>query len=278
MDTVGQLDHRAAVAAETRRFADVIEGADLAAAVPDCPGWTLLDLTRHVGSVQRWFSVLLRQRVQERPTSRDVDLQLPADESGYVAWLGSGAEVAAEAFAATDLDAPMWVWGADAHARFWARRMCFETLLHRVDAERAVGLPSVLDPALAHDGVDEFLVNLPFATPFAPKVAHLRGTGRTIRFQHAEPGGAGGAWVVELRPDGFGLVGAADARSGAPATEAAAAAGAAPELPAADATVRAATAGDLLLLLYGRLDHTAGTVTTGGDTALLDLWFANSEF
>ncbi|MFJ5548037.1 maleylpyruvate isomerase family mycothiol-dependent enzyme [Streptomyces sp. NPDC093225] len=258
MDTVGQPDHRAAVAAETRRFADVIEGADLAAAVPDCPGWTLLDLTRHVGAVQRWFSVLLTRRVQERPTSRDVDLRLPAEESGYAEWLAAGAEVAAEAFAATGPDEPMWVWGADGHARFWARRMCFETLLHRVDAERAVGLPSALDPALAHDGVDEFLVNLPFATPFAPKVAHLRGPGRTIGFSYGAPGAPGGAWLVELRPDGFGPVG--------------------DSTRAADATVRAATAGDLLLLLYGRLDRGADTVTTGGDAGLLDLWFANSEF
>ncbi|SCK59943.1 TIGR03083 family protein [Streptomyces sp. SceaMP-e96] len=76
--------------------------------------------------------------------------------------------MAADAFAATDPDAPMWAWGVDQHARFWMRRMLFETLVHRTDAERAVGRRPVIDPALATDGVDEFLANLPFATSFAP--------------------------------------------------------------------------------------------------------------
>ncbi|MEV7415353.1 maleylpyruvate isomerase family mycothiol-dependent enzyme [Streptomyces sp. NPDC089919] len=258
MQNPGRPDHRAAVAAETHRLADLIRGADLTAAVPGCPGWTLLDLTRHVGAVQRWFSVLLEQRVQERPTSRDVDLRLPAEESGYPDWLAEGAAVAAGAFDAVDPDAPMWVWGADGHARFWARRMYFETLLHRTDAERALGLGSELDPASAHDGVDEFLVNLPFAGPFAPKVANLRGTGEVIRFESTD---TAGRWPVALGPDGFGLLAEDEDRAGA----------------AAAATVRAPAA-DLLLLLYGRLDRTAAAVRTEGDDALLERWFANSEF
>ncbi|MCX5195530.1 maleylpyruvate isomerase family mycothiol-dependent enzyme [Streptomyces sp. NBC_00249] len=249
------IDHGAAVLAETARFAALLEGAEMAASVPTCPGWTLADLTRHAGGVQRWFSVLLRQRVQERPTSRDVDLRLPQREDEYADWLRAGAAEAAEVFAATDPDAPMWVWGADARARFWVRRMLFETLVHRVDAERTLGVRSEIDPVLAQDGVDEFLVNLPFATPFAPKVAHLRDSGRTIRFQCTD---GEGRWLVRLRPDGFGVAEDADAGP-------------------ADATVRAGAA-DLLQLLYGRLDRTAGAIGTTGDEDLLDLWFANSEF
>ncbi|GAA0317118.1 maleylpyruvate isomerase family mycothiol-dependent enzyme [Streptomyces polychromogenes] len=257
MNRADQIDHRAAVAAEAARFADLVRGADMAAPVPTCPGWDLTDLVRHTGSVHRWFSVLLRGRIQTPPTSRDVDLRLPERADGYADWLAEGAAEAAEVFAATDLDAPMWVWGADGHARFWVRRMAFETLVHRVDAERALGLPSALDLALARDGVDEFLVNLPFAALFAPKVAHLRGADRTIRFTCTD---TEGSWLVRLRPDGFGVVpdGAGD------------------EVPA-DALVRAPAA-DLLLLLYGRLDRSAATVEAGGDQELLDLWFANSEF
>ncbi|MCX4632939.1 MULTISPECIES: maleylpyruvate isomerase N-terminal domain-containing protein [unclassified Streptomyces] len=36
--------------------------------MPTCPGWTLGDLTRHVGSEHRWFSELLRRRIQQPPT------------------------------------------------------------------------------------------------------------------------------------------------------------------------------------------------------------------
>ncbi|POX48424.1 hypothetical protein C3489_27080 [Streptomyces sp. Ru71] len=253
---VPQVDHRAAVAAETARFVATISDADLTTAVPSCPGWTLADLVRHTGSVQRWFSVLLRSRIQEPPRTREVDLRLPEREDGYPDWLAESATVAAEAFAATDPDLPMWAWGVDQHARFWARRMLFETLLHRADAELALGLRPAIDRSLAVDGIDEFLVNLPFATPFAPKVAELRGPDRTIRFRTTD---GDDAWLVRLRPDGFGL----DAAGAAEDT--------------ADATVRG-TAADLLLLVYGRLPYRAQALAHEGDEDLLTHWFAHSAF
>ncbi|MGW1962588.1 maleylpyruvate isomerase family mycothiol-dependent enzyme [Streptomyces sp. NPDC001935] len=250
------LDHRAAIAVETARFVAAIENADPATPVPSCPGWTLADLVRHTGSVQRWFSALLHARVQEPPRTRDVDLRLPETWDGYADWLAESATVAAEAFAATGPDLPMWAWGVDQHARFWARRMLFETLVHRVDAESALGLAATIDPAVAADGIDEFLVNLPFAASFAPDVAHLRAPDRTIRFRATD---GDGDWLVRLRPDGFGL----DTTGAATGP--------------ADATVQA-TAADLLLLVYGRLGLEAETVGHDGDEDLLTLWFENSAF
>ncbi|SOB86025.1 maleylpyruvate isomerase family mycothiol-dependent enzyme [Streptomyces sp. 1331.2] len=250
-------EHVAAVSAETARFVAAVRAADPAIPVPSCPGWTLADLVRHAGSVQRWFTVLLRRRIQAPPTSRDVELKLPERTQDYPAWLAESAAEADATFSDTDLDAPMWAWGADQHARFWVRRMLFETLVHRVDAELALGLQPELDPALAADGVDEFLTNLPYAAFFAPGTAELRGENRTIRFTRTD---GDGDWLVRLRPDGFGL------ESGAAAAE-----------PAADATV-SATAADLLLLLYGRLDRSAAEVAVTGDEQLLELWFTNSAF
>lgn len=250
------LDHRAAVAAETARFVAAIGDADLATAVPGCPGWTLADLVRHTGGVQRWFSVLLHSRIQEPPRTREVDLRLPKRADRLADWLAESATVAAEAFAATDPDLPMWAWGVDQHARFWARRMLFETLLHRTDAELALGLTPAIDRSLAVDGIEEFLVNLPFATSFAPKVADLRGADRTLRFRTSD---GDDTWLVRLRPDGFGL----DAAGAAADT--------------ADATVRG-TAADLLLLVYGRLPYRAQALAHEGDEDLLTHWFANSAF
>ncbi|MEU6864295.1 maleylpyruvate isomerase family mycothiol-dependent enzyme [Streptomyces sp. NPDC046876] len=246
-------EHGAAVAAETDRFVATVKAADLTTPVPTCPGWTLADLTRHTGSVHRWFSELLRRRIQQPPTSRDVDLRLPADSDGYPDWLADSAAEAAAVFAATDLEAPMWAWGVDQHARFWVRRMLFETLVHRADAELALGLSPRIDRTLAADGIDEFLTNLPFASPFAPLTAQLRAPHRTIRFSCTD---GDHAWVVGLRPDGFALV-ADDAE--------------------ADATVRG-TAADLLLLLYGRLDRHSEAFGLLGDQELLAHWFAHSAF
>ncbi|MFJ8083002.1 maleylpyruvate isomerase family mycothiol-dependent enzyme [Streptomyces sp. NPDC096205] len=250
------VDHRSAVTSETARFVAALQHADLTTPVPSCPGWTLADLVKHTGSVQRWFAALLHARIQEPPRSREVDLQLPDRHDGYVDWLAESATVAEQAFAATDPDLPMWAWGVDQHARFWARRMLFETLVHRADAEQALGLRPVIDRPLAVDGIDEFLVNLPFATFFAPKVAHLRGPDSTIRFQATD---GDDTWLVRLRPDGFGL-------DTDPATTA-----------SADATVRG-TASDLLLLVYGRLRLDGDAFTHDGDENLLTLWFSNSAF
>ncbi|TQF08088.1 maleylpyruvate isomerase family mycothiol-dependent enzyme [Kitasatospora acidiphila] len=254
------IDHRAAVAAETAAFVEAVRAADLTTPVPTCPGWVLSDLIQHAGSVQRWFATLLRQRIQERPRSREVDLKLPADSQALPGWLADSSAEAADAFATVDSDAPMWAWGADQHARFWARRMLFETLVHRADAELALGLSPAIDRGLAADGVAEFLVNLPFASSFAPGTAELRAADRSIRFSCSDGDGDGdGDWLVRLRPDGFGI--------DPDATEA----------DLADATVQAPAA-DLLLLLYGRLDRTAAGIRTAGDEALLDLWFGHSAF
>lgn len=250
------VDHRAATAVETARLVAALKDADLTTPVPSCPDWTLADLVKHTGSVQRWFSSLLHARIQEPPRKREVDLRLPDRHEGYADWLAESATVAAQAFAATDPNLPMWAWGVDQHARFWARRMLFETLLHRVDADLALGRRPTIDRPLAVDGIDEFLVNLPFATFFAPGVAKLRGPDKAIRFQATD---GDDDWLVRLWSDGFGL----DASPGATDT--------------ADATVQG-TAADLLLLVYGRLHHDAAVFTRDGDKDLLTHWFANSAF
>ncbi|MFF7355797.1 MULTISPECIES: maleylpyruvate isomerase family mycothiol-dependent enzyme [Streptomyces] len=256
--------YREAVARETLRFAEVVRGADPAAAVPSCPDWTLADLTRHVGSLQRWFCTLLTRLVQEPPRSRDVELGLPENPRDYPDWVAAGVPGVAAVLRDTDPEAPMWVWGEDRHARFWARRMLFETLVHRVDAERAVGLEPDLDPVLAADGVDEFLVNLPYAGLFAPGVTKLRGDGETLAFRCTDLGeGPGEEWRVRLDPDGFRLVPREEREAGAaePVT----------------AAVRG-QAGDLLLLLYGRRSYQDSAFEVCGRTTVLDTWFAHTAF
>ncbi|MGW7001501.1 maleylpyruvate isomerase family mycothiol-dependent enzyme [Streptomyces sp. NPDC054933] len=261
-------DHyREAIERETGRFAATVEGVDPATPVPSCPGWTLAELTRHVGAVQRWFSVLLTRNVQEPPRSREVELGLPERDDELTAWLRAGLPETAAVLRTIDPDAPMWAWGADQHARFWARRMLFETLVHRVDAEHAVGRTPDIDPALAADGVDEFLVNLPYAGIFAPNVANLRGNGEALAFQCTGPGPGGGEWLVRLRPDAFGVESFdAEPRTGqrtAPVQE--------------QARVRGRAA-DMLLLMYGRLRYDAAAFEATGDEEALARWFTHSKF
>ncbi|MER6468916.1 maleylpyruvate isomerase family mycothiol-dependent enzyme [Streptomyces collinus] len=267
--------YRQAIERETARLAEVVRGVDPATPVPSCPGWTVADLTRHVGSLQRWFSALLSRLVQEPPRSREVELGLPDSAGEYPGWVEAGIPRVAAVLEATDPLAPMWAWGADQHARFWARRMLFETLVHRVDAELSTGHASPMDPELAADGVDEFLVNLPHAHLFAPAVAELKGDGETIVFQcaGAATGGdgadatgpdAGAQWRVRLDADGFRLLdrAAADADTAS---------------PDARTTVRAEAA-DLLLLLYGRRSYRDSAFEVTGPSETLDRWFAHTAF
>ncbi|MGW5661646.1 maleylpyruvate isomerase family mycothiol-dependent enzyme [Streptomyces sp. NPDC003758] len=256
--------YRQAIERETLRFAEVVRGADPGTGVPSCPDWTLAELTRHVGALQRWFSTLLSRLVQEPPRSRDLELGLPERAQEYADWVAEGVAAVAEVLRATDPQAGMWAWGEDQHARFWARRMLCETLVHRVDAERAVGRESEIDPVLAADGVDEFLVNLPYAGLFAPAVTKLHGNGEVIAFRCADSaGGTGEEWRVRLDPDGFHLL--------APA--------AADEAPtgAVTAGVRGQAA-DLLLLLYGRRSYRDSAFDVSGEVAVLDRWFAHTAF
>ncbi|TVZ83143.1 maleylpyruvate isomerase family mycothiol-dependent enzyme [Streptomyces sp. BK340] len=255
--------YQRAVEQETARFAEVAEGVDPASPVPSCPDWTMADLTRHVGSLQRWFSTLLTRLVQEQPRSREVELELPDSAQEYPRWVAAGIPQVAAVLRATDPHAPMWAWGEDQHARFWARRMLFETLVHRVDAERSVGRESPVDPALAADGIDEFLVNLPHAHLFAPAVAQLKGDGETVVFQCAGPGESlGEQWRVRLEADGFRELPRAE--DGEPSG-------------ARTTTVRARAA-DLLLLLYGRRSYREAAFHVTGESATLDRWFAHTGF
>ncbi|MCF3131511.1 maleylpyruvate isomerase family mycothiol-dependent enzyme [Streptomyces olivochromogenes] len=255
--------YRQAIERETLTFAEAAGSADPGTAVPSCPDWSLADLTRHVGMLQRWFGGLLTALVQERPTTRDVEPG-PDDARERAAWVAAGVPAVAAVLRDTDPGAPMWAWGEDQHARFWARRMLFETLVHRVDAERAVGQETGIDPVLAADGVDEFLVNLPYAGGFAPAVTQLRGTGETIAFRCADLGDAGDVeWRVRLDPDGLRSL---------PPTAADDAGTSEPHAAVS------ASAADLLLLLYGRQSYEEPGYEVTGDAALLDRWFAHTAF
>lgn len=271
MGTTSRAEHplpydtyRQAIERETLRFAEAVSDADPAGAVPSCPDWNLADLAQHVGALQRWFSTLLTQLVQEPPRSRDLELGLPETEREYADWVAAGVPQVAAVLRSTDPQAPMWAWGEDQHARFWARRMLFETLVHRVDAERAVGKEADIDAALAADGVDEFLVNLPYAGIFAPTVTKLSGAGETIAFRCAgSDGAAAEEWRVRLDPDGFRLL----ARGGGAEAES--------EPPTAAVGGQAA---DLLLLLYGRRSYQEPAFDVTGELPLLDRWFGHTAF
>ena len=125
-----------------------------AAAVPSCPGWTVADLTRHVGVVYLHKTVAMREGAEPDPwPPKEV-----ADEEP-LALLDRAYAGLREEFAARKPEDPTGTWYApDQTVGFWGRRMAQETVIHRIDAELGTGQSVAPVPAdLAVDGIDELL-------------------------------------------------------------------------------------------------------------------------
>ena len=148
MITEAYLDH---IRADVDRFAAALERGPLDAPIAGCPGWDLARLAGHLGSVHRWARSAVLEAAPPAATPR------PDPDTDWVPWLREGADALVEALASVDLDGPTWhPFPVAQVARVWPRRQAQETVVHRWDAEAAVGTPSPIDPELASDGIDEY--------------------------------------------------------------------------------------------------------------------------
>jgi uncharacterized protein (TIGR03083 family) len=122
--------------------------------VPTCPEWAVSDLVQHVGMVY------LHKVVTMREGGRPKDWPRPGlNDEEPVALLDRGyAELVDEFSRRGPGDFSETFYGPDQSVGFWVRRMAQETVIHRMDAELAVGVPVAGVPEdLAVDGVDELL-------------------------------------------------------------------------------------------------------------------------
>ena len=125
MESARLLD---SLASDFDRLRKVATTADLAAPVPSCPGWTMADLIRHVGTVYLHKVECLRLG------SHPEDWPPPgiADEDPAALLDRSYAALSAE-FGSRDPADPAFTWyGPDQTVGFWIRRMCLETVVHRM--------------------------------------------------------------------------------------------------------------------------------------------------
>ncbi|WP_041128065.1 maleylpyruvate isomerase N-terminal domain-containing protein [Streptomyces vietnamensis] len=240
------------VAEHVLRFAALVREADPATPVPTCPGWTLADLTRHLGAVHRWAEHLVRTRAAVRVRVRDLPLDLPTDPAAYADWLTAGAESALTALRTTAPDLPVWSPGADPHARYYPRLLLAEAVVHLADAELALGgAAGAIDPRTAAAAIDHFLTDAPYVPWIAEPLAHLGRDGAVLRLTARD---TGAVWTLTLGGGGF--------------TRSRGAGGAEPT-----AGVTADT-GELLLLLHRRYAADDPRFTHTGDRELLDDWLA----
>jgi uncharacterized protein (TIGR03083 family) len=142
------------LAADHGDLRDAAASVELTVPVPTCPGWTMGDLVFHVAEVYLHKVTVMRTGQwpeQWPPPGQAHEAELPMLGRAY-------GELIAEFRTRQPTDpTPTW-YDPDETVAFWIRRMAQETVVHRIDAELAAGLPVTPVPDdLAVDGVDEIL-------------------------------------------------------------------------------------------------------------------------
>ncbi|MFC4586094.1 maleylpyruvate isomerase family mycothiol-dependent enzyme [Sphaerisporangium corydalis] len=132
---------------------DAVAATDPAATVPSCPEWTVGDLAEHVAYVYLHKTESIRRGVAPDPWPSE-----KLDSDPVTALADTYARLTAT-FAAHSPGDHAYTWHEpDQTVGFWIRRMAHETVIHRVDAQLAAGLPVSAIPAdIAIDGIDEML-------------------------------------------------------------------------------------------------------------------------
>jgi uncharacterized protein (TIGR03083 family) len=251
------------IVTQTRLLADCIAGADLTTAVPSCPGWNVGQLVRHLGGGQRWAAETVRRRATKRvPDQHFRDLSAYRDEDPAVVgpWLAESAAGLADALALAGPDAPADTAPVpEGTAGFFARRFTHETAIHRADAMLALNADFCLDPAVAVDGIDEWmeLGCLPMHFTIHPRMRELLGPGRTLHLHATDTAPELNAeWVVDLTGDALAWRRAHEKSAVA---------------------VRGPVV-DVLLIVYRRRQARIDGVQIFGDEQLLDFWLERVGF
>jgi uncharacterized protein (TIGR03083 family) len=244
------------IAGSTATLAQLIDGTDLTRPVPTCPEWTMRQLITHVGRAHRWAAAIVTTRSAVPIPFREVPGgKLPENPREHGDWLRTGAAGVIDAVRAAG-DEQVWTHPGPGPARYWARRMAYETAVHRADGQIALGQRPRIDPVTAADGIDEWLGFLAAPDPGEdrPSLADLHGKVLHVHVTDGEV--AAGEWMI--RPTAVGIT-------------------VEPGHGKGDVAIRG-PASDLLLVLMRRLPPGDPAVEVLGDAAVLDELLAATPF
>jgi uncharacterized protein (TIGR03083 family) len=232
--------------ASTHRDIELFEaavraGGDLRQPVDGCPDWELADLVVHLCELHRYIGEGVRTR--QKPTGGWP--KVPEDRAVLADFVAEGARALEDALRGVGDDEPCWNFFPNTAqvGATWIRRCAQELAVHRYDAEMAAtGTAEAIDPAIAKDGIDEYV------DVFVDRVEQrspIRIGDATIHL-HAT-GGAEGEWFIRCGDH-------------------------APVITREHAKGDVALSGeasDLLLTIWGRVDPEEVGVAVFGDT---DVW------
>lgn len=212
---------------------------DFEAPVPTCPDWTLRELVRHVGGAQRRQAGIVTagpDAGKPGQTWQDLAEAAPTGREALIAWAAEGTRLLVDTLREAGPDRGCWAFWQTAQTPLTtgavARHQIYEAGIHAYDAQLAAGDARLaagdgqpLPDEIALDAVDEFLftvgsTSLPW--PYKPAAMDVRAT-------------EGAFWRMTLDTAGVQVSRSAEA----------------PAVPAE--FIVEGTAGDLALVLYGRL-------------------------
>ncbi|MFF4155764.1 maleylpyruvate isomerase family mycothiol-dependent enzyme [Streptomyces sp. NPDC001678] len=250
------------ILAQTEQVRATLRGVALDTVVPTCPDWTVAQLARHLGNAHRFATGLVRERATDFTPDLSSDSTAGAetmDAAGLDAWLAEGAEDAAAVLREAGPETPVWTFGAEQKASFWARRMTHETVMHRADAASAAGVPFAVAQDVAADTIDEWLsfVTSPLAQAFKPRLKELLGQGGTLHLHATDtPPELNAEWFIDARGEAIEWRRAhekADVALRGPLTE-------------------------VLRVFYRRIPADSDLVEVIGDRATLEYWLERTAF
>ena len=234
MDSTHRLDR---LRVEGSRLIEVA-GQHLEAPVPACPEWTCRSLLHHVTAVWQRLSFITENNSDRFPTSDEVPAR-PA-RGNEVAEATVALDRLHSSLSSLAPDAPMWSWIVTQSSSFYFRRAHQETLVHRIDAEQAAGIESIIDSDDAADGVDERFFEF------------VKQRGRDLAGSfHVHRTDGEGEWTLVCDAEGRVQVSRDHAKG--------------------DAAIRG-TGADLLLTLWGR--RPLDGMEVFGDQAVAEAWIA----
>jgi uncharacterized protein (TIGR03083 family) len=129
--------HRAEITSQAALLAGHLDGADVTAQVPSCPGWNVSQLCRHVDGGLRWANEIVATRAAEPPPDvalRDLSAATHDDAAQIAASLREAAAALVATLHGAGPAAQMWCPVPGGGAAFYARRFAHETAIHRADA------------------------------------------------------------------------------------------------------------------------------------------------
>ena len=192
------MEYEQALIDENRAFGDVVLAADPATPILTCPGWSMLQLLRHVGRGDRWAAHIVGQRAAAEIDPRTVPEGRPPDDpEGARAWLHDGVALLLEATRGAGPDERVWTFLGPQPPSWWVRRRLHEATIHRADAAIALGLTYQLRSGIAADAIEEWLDRL---------AIELRTSGPALKSGTSlviQPTDTGVGWVIHGTPEGI---------------------------------------------------------------------------